>query len=1664
VTFYKKLEKMSDTINLQNPLFQSPYTYCQAVGSNGNDGSVAGVHLRWDFLRALDIHLPKGNLSGSQGAYPSTSGFNKNNDFVTIYKAPFNDNFRVVVDFVNTAPTLLTEVYNERIWEYRNLTPISFNTNHLTHVRLEFTNIASYDALKTTINPNQNPSAFLKAYNDVVKISTIGKSKFRAIFDIGIIPITAGSTFFQVEAVSLVHHKFDEPNLNKKLLVSARKSLSQTDGLEKRTITGENINHFRYKARNRFISKIYLYTYEDYIVGNNGDHHGNYEEIGQFSLSLQESVVFDRLEDSSSFVVDESWPKYNDCNVNTGAFTVKVNNYENRWQHPEGIGYGVERYLELSPTDPLATEYIASDEEDNQALSQFSFLKMLKLVSLDYHIARMMGLGTIDPEVDRDGAFYVMEYTTEVAIEGIVPAQTTTHLFMTLPTTEVDNRLPVAPNFDIIDYGLFVENGTDTPSQLTDDDGYTPFADERFINLRRSAFVYENDLTPFFVENTEFELSKETQPIGFGVEYKHDLENNYRIPELNHDSEYLDPAGIPETIFCPNTGPGLVMQHRETEEGIHQYALYSINWFSRASGLSTQRQTDETLFPKRNTILPPTNLAVQLIQEEDPLIFTTSLEQNKLSEIQNTDKTLVRATFEWNYSQHRAYQRGTYAEFFYNGNLPKSVRGKITNVQHLNETTVQVTTGSFIIQSTNPATEIQPVILPNHTDKFIGSSLVAGQNAYIVESVSSSENGINPTFVLKKIKQTSASEFNNDNIFTVAQNYIAPQVNDVFMVVENLTNENNWDSALNQKVYLEPFYDNHSISISGSSSFANNKSYKILDAYENNGSTVIKVRESFIATTPTGMGSIQYFKRFKAEKTPQSANKFSILGDFTSEFTSSDQLVLVGAGNEDGLYDIVESSFDNTNTEVTLDIGTLNVEYEVFLFLIKTIAISSVDISEKEITVASNILDELNIPHIEQEYNVETEDATKVIGGIFEQASIIELEDKDENGNLVPNSRTGVFEIIFNNFQLENHIHPEVDWYKGVVRISEDSSYLPTDIEPNRTIPQIKKLEIWHIDRTGSTLKLIAFDSTIRIDENYNPIESYVPISTGSNVDVNYHPAYKVYLTEDSQNGNNFNESTILPLVNEGSRQSLIGIRAIDSFAGAELASHITTPAILLAQEISEPLAPGIPTGPSIATRPNFYGKSTYTFDVAIDTTGGRQPHCLVFYRANEQTVLDQLYKTETVEQILTDLANLDEEDAAFFNDRWNDLLNLSLDNEGLFKQYIEDGFRFPNPDNDLYQVPQMNFGATPITPFASEPNPETVIEELRAAINEVFLPLTEQPVIYSYINEGYQTRGTKPVLRDNDGQVLTMNDPAFDPSPMAVKFEDNNTQYVRFTDYTLDGASSNFYFYFAVEMSNQMKISSNSPVSGPILLVNAAAPEQPAIRKTTTRVAVPVLQITDAVRFEINDYVASDGIKQVDIYRANNPSDSRSIRTMQLVKTVDFGDELIDDFENDEFPLYGDPLFYRIIAKRKILNEQGEVEFVPSKPSDLVLTNVVDGKNPLSPELTFEVGNQTAQELENVVLKWPRTCYNGTYRLQRMNQFGNWVQIYEVKSNELEMQYPPLIEGTTDPDFVNFEETVLLPLFDSDEDRVYYRYRVQVENSSGLFNLSEKDLVVGIL
>ena len=230
-------------------------------------------------------------------------------------------------------------------------------------------------------------------------------------------------------------------------------------------------------------------------------------------------------------------------------------------------------------------------------------------------------------------------------------------------------------------------------------------------------------------------------------------------------------------------------------------------------------------------------------------------------------------------------------------------------------------------------------------------------------------------------------------------------------------------------------------------------------------------------------------------------------------------------------------------------------------------------------------------------------------------------------------------------------------------------------------------------------------------------------------------------------------------------------------------------------------------------------------------------------------------------------------------------------------------------------------------------------------------------------------------------------------------------------TDFTLDGTGTNIFFYFGREIGNRGRLGDPGPIAGPVHLINTRPPDAPAVKKMYVQEPSLLGNTGPAVNFEVNVYPAVQRVRRMLIYRATDAADALSVRTMQLVKTVDLEDTnqvgeprilLSDDFESGFVP-YGDPLFYRLVALRKVKKPDGGTDWAPSQPSKVLLTTMIDTINPEAPEISFTSDGLSGSPavLTGVVLSWPATVYNGTYYLDKMSGTGNWLTIHRLKTNQ---------------------------------------------------------------
>lgn len=1702
-----------------NPIIQSPYVYLQAAGSDGSDKTVSGYHLRWDFLKSLgENHLAKGDYT-TLPPYASTLGFNRPKDFIKIYRAPFIKTFFVSIDF---NPTTTTEVKTgtTRAWKYA--LPINSPT---TNVTIRFIDYTQYDAIRatqTTFNTNQ----LLNAYTGIVEVETDNKLFFYAEMELAFSSLNPpNGGYLRVETVSIP----DTADFTQKQ-VSCRKKFTPTESNTPIPISCENIQYLRLDYSNANWKEIKIYCYEDYIAGVNElpATDGNWKWVGDFALTIDDATKTTRFMPNDVDGSGGHWPKFNDANTATGEFTVNTQNYFNRWSRPgfnfnlnnpdtKGLQYFVHKYMQLSKTDQRALASIPSDDITDPTTQDISYVDMLRLMSLDFHVARILGLGHIDTYGERNAApyfIYCLEYKTFVSLEApYTPPVVRTHIFMTTPVSRKTYRLPATPVLTPLTYGISVNNGTSIPTLLTDAQGYAPFGNIRFININRGPFNFEKPFGPFYYEPTEFCLCDETQPVAYGLEYKEDGELTYRKPEISHDSQYFDAAGVPETLPILEGGTSKIYTHQEIEEGSHEYRAFAISWFSRISSLSNP-VTAITNFPKKANLLPPFNFAVQLIQDEDPaeklipektLILTTQAEQTMLANMPTgIDNTLVRTSFDWNHVHHHAHQYADYADIFFRKAEPLVVKGKIASVNVLSGNRAQITTMSYDITSTFPKTTVIPTIASGDAAKFVGSFFSSGGENYVIESVIG--NGANPTFIVKQIKQINAvASTVNSGQYISNETFQSPQPNALFFITENMGNLANWDLRHSKRVYLEKFYTNAQVTLRFSPT--RTRVFDIKKVFASGGNTRIEVEKPIKTAFIAGL-TLEY--SVKHEIHAIATNKFTILGDATADFVPGKQFRVFANKANDGLYTVGSSSLALGKTviialEAIPDITNIAGLIEIVVSR-NVVGINS---STNSISIAGNKVAEIDAAYCEYKLEKDGTLTRFVVGGINDSVAFMPIFKKPPGNTKPMLTGTGFIQLIFQNYDLLPHPDLEVNWYKGTVRLKDVSN----------------KMQVYPVTYIGSLVNQSFPHLAIVIqDPGFIPVDSPVNQSGGDiytldlNItqNANFHPGYKLYLKRDtglnpttdaplSITDVNFHGKDILPVLTdpyEGNRQTYMAIRSYD--VKKDLGSFLSNPVVLLAQKFVLPKTPHPPMGPLYATRPDFYGKSTYTFDTEMETEGGHVPYSLVFYRTSEDRVLDILYKKETQKNKIWDLIDvivdpLNPEGPKPKHDPklWQILFDVQNDGThfgtytALFGSVLFN-FTWPPPDNEMFfltyetnkPLSETNYPpdglvypfksgftfAPPINVYGKMWSAQKVV---KCAIQDAFLPLNEQPPIFNYFKTGTVTSSVKAKLRDASGNLL---DPLTNDIYPMIRILNNLKRpgiYVRFTDYTLDGASKSLYFYRVLEMDDKFKFSEASLPLGPVLMVNAFPPDKPQIRKVLTQLKDLSANKPSAVLFEINAYGENEKISKVEIYRAIDEIDALSIRTMKKVKSIVWNAPLIliDDFEDfvdPAFPPYGETLYYRIIAIREIEDLKDVLTSptipvtiaLPSLPSDVIKTSIVDVINPAAPKLSSENGTTTATELKNVVLKWQATCYNGTYRLQKLNASGNWVQKYSEKVKEGTMQYPPLgLNGQ--PDFGAFSETQTLPRVDADGNLIYHRFRVQVENSSGLFNLSEFELTL---
>ena len=776
-----------------NTRLQSADLYLQAAGSVGED-STAGIHLRWMLKNKLQNHLPKGDYY--QGA---PKGNNKPDDFVHIFRTPYTP----VVSKISFSQVPQSVNDTQALWTYN----VGGKTIHVY-----FRNITRYQQVRSSINPLNNPTAFVNQYGEnLIEVESYNHLFFAVQLSTS---VSTGSVKVEVQSVET-----EQSNLPKN--VTYRQQVSGTE--ISKSIYAENGRSIRFAPSGCTVTGINFEFYFDFIQTVNKLE--SWMDLGKYALSLKDDLVYDLLEPKpDERPVHAVWPRYND-----GEF-VNIKNYKHKWNGEfkdprQRIKDSVERYLEMSndSTNPLANEtYYLNDipnaEEDNGL--EISHLMTLQMAAMDYHVARMLGLGVLDLDrkiYEKQKYIYIAEYNT------VSNNKTSNHLYMSLPTSINDQRitLPVElkePMPGIISSSTELDQ---TPA-ITDPDGYAHDGRTRYISLFAEELKPDEPSdSPFYYTNQQFNMSTFTYPVYVGIEYKKASESEWQKPEITNDPAYLNvdnwgSESKPETIgiAIPDVGqPAFI--HRENRSGLHTYGSYGVNWFSRSRSTSKTWDIETKIVPS-NDLLPPSNINALLIQEESPLFLTSYNEQDMLSNIVNTDKTFVRLAFEYDSSQDMiSYQKAIDGnvmqdfnplpdneeifademEIFFSPDVPEQLFGVVGSVTDLPSNPLISVIQSEAMVMPSAGQTLYPTVDATEIPHYIGGVLQIGADDFIIHDIEiPTATPLLPIFYVLK-KQIGNAFGNNNSAPFDPTNFITPTSGLSFMFTRNMQNTVSWGAV-----------------------------------------------------------------------------------------------------------------------------------------------------------------------------------------------------------------------------------------------------------------------------------------------------------------------------------------------------------------------------------------------------------------------------------------------------------------------------------------------------------------------------------------------------------------------------------------------------------------------------------------------------------------------------------------------------------------------------------------------------------------------------------------------------------------------------------------------------------------------------------------------------
>lgn len=1578
---------------------QSTYLQIAAAGSRGVD-STKGIHLRWMLAGQLgEKHLPKGDLYTGV-----VSNFNKPDDFVKVYRAPYIKKTHVLD--LSERPNVVDN--QKGLWIYK--------TSSTRSIYVTFHNLTKYKSVKLGIDPLLNPANFIQAYgNNLIEIENKSELFFAAELNFS---SANNSGNVRLETLSVAENSFTAAKR-----VSNRKTYSSSQA-ENIRLVAENGRSIRFKASNCLLNSINFEFYSDFITQANIN--GDWTLKGKYALSDNDSKVFEQLEPKLN-AVHGKWLKYNDDDY------VNIANYKDKWNRAtvendkgdKNIKQIVNHYLELSAesNNPTASETInfgdldaekipTEEEQLDEKSTQISYLDLLNIAANDYHIARMLGLGCIDMDDEvLSGEFvYLTEYTTLGDLDG-AGATERQHLSMSIPTSLNTERQSLPVQLNKIVPGLNMDSDESQITKITDPEGYSFDGKKRYVSLFMDDVmdydVSKND-KDFFKSTVEYDGSTFTFPLYVGVDYKvEELHNDWVKPELSHDLEYKNVnknlvesnyESVP--IIIPESGKSIInIRQEEVGEKNYIYQGYGINIFSRAT---TGRQISiKSEIKPANNLIPPSNINSLLITEENPLMFTSASEQERLNKITGDDKTLVRILFDY-YSAQEMTSYTVPAEMsaetaqddktsiypdteeifadhfklYYKDGLPDVEYATIANIENNtpDNLTSIITIKEYKVLSSGQ--EIKISLTENNKKRYDGGILTIGDQNYVVkniEVITKTENSNEFDHALIEVlkKEVSDSVHTNGDATIDSDQIKSIQMpeNRLCTLVQNMQSSCNWHKpGIDFKVEYPTYL---------------NEIHREVIQSESENANDLKLEKA------RGIWKSALIERV-LEKT------YERNADGTYKLDENEDVIPLETDKHLGLYKITFPGF-NLPQHPQYKAGNEN-SVEWFNGIVRLFRKSSVK--------AGNTI------HVESR----------------KEFKVVRIEKEDLTGDLVLTINDTDFKL--GNF-IDQTIHPD---YDEIIVGNQDVNYYPS-----------YRIYLYADSASGITKE------NIQPRANESTHYSIFGISTHAVRPTFEHkskisipsPMYAVKIEEpvkpeqikcDSYYATRpdfYNRSTFTFTTKYKDDRKPYGALHYRANEESFLNVLYERETIKLIREELQKLG----GNDEVNFRDRW--KNFLNFN-ELETDG----HYKTFPQNDPEGFAFPLPDNEELIKLINDFIKWHNDSMPGTINDEEEIISISALNQVIISKGVE------NPVLAVHFIEQAIQSA--FVPLTEVP---VVYEYIKGS---EYIPTNKKQTIKD--KNGHALKPT-----DTDFDIAPMMK-IVNETENITQFTDfnldGNSQSIYF--YAVREMDIKMNFSQFSDLLGPVKLVSSTPPKMPEIkrimpiLENQVLGIKPAIQFELNAYQ-PEFNIK-----KINIYRATS-MQEAQSIRTMTPVKEVLIDEETLSNEFDNVWTVYDEFEDVESVPFGDGLFYRITVSKEIeyedsssteLNRIVNIDYAPSQPSKITATIIADNVSPESPELEASgiVTGTNGEILKPIIFSWEKTVHNGKYHLYKMNNQGNWEKIHEKASNEIIVNLPLL-------------ETKLLTdelvIKNEDGERIYHHFKVISENSSGMFSSEEKILTL---